>query len=326
MAKYNLLRDDFTNDTFAVAFDVYTPRPHFIILPKSGESVDPEFSRITNEQTQHLLETGKSALACFKIDRGVLSIHRGSWRTTRDKFHVHICVDVESYLRIYDSRKKAIPNWPSRDYVTKQWRWKKDPRSYPENVRGYPYRSYLDDEVAGIRTIRNRPSRKTDTKDNSLEEEAPLEDCVTKIVYHPSHPKIGFVGAKPESIQEFQNLLSAMEKFAKERDLIDTESKDENRGCHICLYFGSGKCAFNTSQFPYAVNCLSLYCMYCMSVTDFLYFPSVSADDWNFSGKDGEAVRGHIVTTGFRFYQLCPVDLQDDWFHAFRQSNFKCLT
>ena len=101
---------------------------------KSDKSVDPEFSRITNEQTQHLIETGKSALAYFKIDHGVLSIHRGSWRTTRDKFHVHICVDVESYLRIYDKRKKDIPNWPSRDYVTKQWRWKKDPRSYIENV------------------------------------------------------------------------------------------------------------------------------------------------------------------------------------------------
>ncbi len=242
MAKYNLLGDDFTNATFAVAFDVYTPRPHFIILPKSGKSVDPEFSLITNEQTQQLIETGKSALSCFKIDRAILSIHRGSWRTTRDKFHVHVCVDVESYLRIYESRKKDIPNWPSRDYVTKQWRWKKDPRSYAENVRGYPYRSYLDEEVASIRTIRKRPSRKTDVKDKPLDEEVPLEGCITKIVYHSSHPKIGFVGTKPESIQDFQNVLSAMEKFAKERDLVNMESKDENHGSHICLYLGSGMC------------------------------------------------------------------------------------
>ena len=242
MAKYNLLRDDFTNVTFAVAFDVYTPRPHFIILPKKGETVDPDFSLVTNKQTQQLIETGKSALACFKIDRGILSIHRGSWRTTRDKFHVHICVDVESYLRIYESRKKVIPNWPSRDYVTKQWRWKKDPRSYADNVRGYPYRSYLDDEVASIRTIRKRPSaRKTaDIKENPHDEEAALEGCTTKIVYHSSHPKIGFVGTKPESIQELQNMLSAMEKFAKENNLNDMESKDENHGCHICLYLGSG--------------------------------------------------------------------------------------
>jgi hypothetical protein len=244
MAKYNLLRDDFTNDTYAVAFDVYTPRPHFIILAKRGVSVDPEFSRITDEQTQQLIETGKSALACFEIKRGIMSIHRGSWRTTRDKFHVHICVDVDSYLRIYESRKKAIPNWPSREYVTKQWKWRKDPHSYPENVRGYPYRSYLDEEVAGIRTIRKRPSGKSDTKvkEKELDEERPLEGCVTKIIYHASQPKIGFVGPKPESIQELQNLLLAMEKFAKEHNLANTESREENHGCHICLYLGSGMC------------------------------------------------------------------------------------
>ncbi|XP_028414960.1 uncharacterized protein LOC114538035 [Dendronephthya gigantea] len=291
MAKYNLLQEGFTNDTFAVAFDVYTPRPHFIILPKSDKSVDPEFSRITNEQTQHLIETGKSALACFKIDRAVLSIHRGSWRTTRDKFHVHICVDVDSYLRIYESRKKAIPNWPSRDYVTKQWRWRRDPRFYPENVRGYPYRSYLDDEVAGIRTIRKETSRKRDSKVDKLDEDGPLEGCITKVVYHSSQPKIGFVSAKPESTQDFQNLLSAIEKFAEERNLVNTESKDENHGCHVCLYLGSAK-----------------------------------TDDWNYSEEDSEDIRGYIVTTGVRFYQLCPEDLRDDWFYAYKQSDFKCLT
>ena len=55
-------------------------------------------------------------------------------------------------------------------------------------------------------------------------------------------------------------------------------------------------------------------------------FPSVKTDDWNFSGDEGQDVRGHIVATGFRFYQLCPVDLREDWFHAYKRSNFKCLS
>ena len=55
-------------------------------------------------------------------------------------------------------------------------------------------------------------------------------------------------------------------------------------------------------------------------------FPSVETDDWNFSGEDGQDVRGHIVATGFRFYQLCPVDQREDWFHAYKRSDFKCLT
>lgn len=241
MAEYNLLGEKYTNDTFAVTFDVYTPRPHYIILPQKKETVHPEFSLITDEQTQKVIKTAKSALECFNISGGVLSIHRGSWRTTRDKFHAHVCVDVDSYLRVYESRKKLIPNWPSREYVTKQWRHSKNPRSYADNVRGYPYRSYLDDEVASIRTIRKRPTRKENIAENAeLDETFSSEDCAKKIVYHSRHPKIGFVCKKLKSIEDHQNLLSAMEKFAQGRNLTSSNSKDENEGCHICLYFGSG--------------------------------------------------------------------------------------
>ena len=55
-------------------------------------------------------------------------------------------------------------------------------------------------------------------------------------------------------------------------------------------------------------------------------FSSVKTDEWSFSGEDGEDVRGHIVTSGFRFYQLCPVERRENWFHAYKQSDFKCLT
>ena len=58
----------------------------------------------------------------------------------------------------------------------------------------------------------------------------------------------------------------------------------------------------------------------------FSIYSPVKTDDWGFSGEDGEDVRGHIVTTGFRFYQLCPEDLREDWFYAYKQSDFKCLT
>jgi hypothetical protein len=67
MAECNLLRDDFKNNVFAVSFDFYTPRPHFMILPKNIESIDPEFSRMTNDQTRQLIEVGISALASFRI-------------------------------------------------------------------------------------------------------------------------------------------------------------------------------------------------------------------------------------------------------------------
>ena len=232
MAKYDLLHD--SNPIFNVTFDFYSPRPHFIILTKKGASIEREFSRITHEQTQQLVKAGKSVLECFGIDAGILSIHRGAWRSERKKIHVHFCVDVESYLRVFESRKEAIPNWPNKRYVTKEWKFSKDPLSYPQNVRGYPYRSYLEQEVKAIRENSSRePSNKID--------DLPLEgDIITKVVYHPSHPKIGFVGKKPDSLQKLQQVLCAMEKFAKELELTDLESKDENHGCHLCLYLGSG--------------------------------------------------------------------------------------
>ena len=232
MAKLNLLQDDFNNPIFAVTFDFYSPRPHFIILTKEDASIEREFSRITPEQTQQLIEAGKSVLESFKIEGGILSIHRGAWRSEKGKIHVHFCVDVESYLGVFESRKKDIPGWPSRRYVTKEWKRSKDPLSYPQNVRGYPYRSYLQQEVEAIKT------------NSSREPGVPLEKLqlgggISTIVYHPSHPKIGFVGTKPGSIQDFQQVLCAMENFAKELGLTDLKSNDENRGCHICLYLGS---------------------------------------------------------------------------------------
>ena len=232
MAKLDLLQDDFNNPIFAVTFDFYSPRPHFMILTKEDASIKRDFSRITPEQTQQLIEAGKSVLESFKIDGGILSIHRGSWRSEKGKIHVHFCVDVESYLRVFESRKKDIPGWPSRRYVTKEWKLSQDPLSYAQNVRGYPYDSYLQQDVD---TIKTKSSREPGVPLGKVQ----LEGGIS-IVYHPSHPKIGFVRVKPDSIQELLQVLCTMEQFAKERGMTYLKSKDDNHGCHICLYLGSG--------------------------------------------------------------------------------------
>ena len=233
MAKHSLLQGDFDNPIFFVTFDFYSPRPHFMILTKDDARIEREFSRITDAQIQQLVEAGKCALESFDINGGILSVHRGAWRSERKKIHVHFCVDVESYLRVFESRKKDIRDWPNKRYVTKEWKASENPHSYAQNVRGYPYRSYLNKEVEAIKKKSHEPSVRVSLG------EVPLEGGISKIVFHPSHPKIGFVGAKSDSIQELQQVLSAMEKFAKELGLTDLKSKDENRGCHICLHLGS---------------------------------------------------------------------------------------
>ena len=234
MAKYNLLQGDFTNPIFNVKFDIFSPRPHFIILTRKGVEIGREFSCITERQTQQLIQAGKSVLESFKIEGGILSVHRGAWRSSKGKIHVHFCVDVESYLRVYESRKNAIPNWLNKRHVTKEWKASKDPSSYVQNVRGYPYRSYLQQEVKQIR------EKSSWVEPGVPLEEVKLEGGLTKVVYHSSHPKIGFVGKKPESIEELQQVLWAIEKVAKELGLTDLNSEDENHGGHVCLYLDSG--------------------------------------------------------------------------------------
>ncbi|XP_028414961.1 uncharacterized protein LOC114538036 [Dendronephthya gigantea] len=286
MACYNLLRGDSDNPLFDVTFDFYSPRPHFIILTKAGVPMKHEFGLISSEQIQQLIKAGNSVLEIFKIAGGTLSIHRGAWRSEANKVHVHFPVDLESYLRVFESLKGDIPNWPSKKYVTKEWKKSKNPRSYVENVRGYPYRCYLADDVKSVTAILSCE------QDVALAE-LPLEGGIKKIVYHSSHPKIGFVGKKPASIEEFQQVLSAMENIAKDLRLTDMKSKNaEKHGCHVCLYLGS-----------------------------------VSSAGWNgLTKEDDEDVVGHIVMSGFRFYQLCPVELRENWFHAYEQSGFQCLT
>ena len=50
MADYNVLEGSFNNSLFDVKFDLYTPRPHFILLTKESEIefVNPNFSSTTN--------------------------------------------------------------------------------------------------------------------------------------------------------------------------------------------------------------------------------------------------------------------------------------
>jgi hypothetical protein len=260
METFDLLPHGKKNDIFRVSFDFYTPRPQFVIIPKDIESIDPEFCAMTAEQTCILVEAAKSVLACYRIPQGILSIHRGSWKSRPAKsFHCHLCVDAERYLEIFERKKKAIPNWPSVAYVTRQWGWNKDPRSYAQNVRGYPYKSRFKEDLAGVldllqgsssgeslrMTQGDACSQATDSADPSASEPNPrsqslLGHCLTGVVYHPSHPKIGFVGKKNASVYDLHEMLWAIENFARAHGLTDMESDDKNYGCHVCLYLGAG--------------------------------------------------------------------------------------
>ena len=228
---------------------------------------------MTSEQVCELIEAAKTMLSISAENRGTLLIHRGSWTSTKDTFLAHLCVDVESYLDVFRRRKGEIPNWPSSGYVTKQWKADKDPCSYAKNVRGYPYRSYLSEEVAQITSI-PKPlvydSRKNATRHSGI-----------NVVYHSRHPKIGFLGSDVKNTEYLKEVLLVMETYANQHGLTDCASRNDNNGCHLCVYLGS-----------------------CMLGA---YFGEIR--EWYLPSNDVASscnVVGYIVTTGARFMTCVP--------------------
>ena len=231
---YDLLPYNSKCDTFKVNFDVYTPRPHFIILPHKKAQVGHDYNYLDNAER---LKVIKAAVELISHNTNlqhsaILSIHCGSWITTKDMFHAHVCVDVDDYLKIYEMKKSEIPEWPSSKFVTRQWKASRNPRDYAMNVRGYPFKTYFEQEVAAIEA---HQGQKLPKKSSDGASEVPSKFT---ILYHPSEPKIGFAVKKSEISSSAEFLLEAQEalfKFATECKLTDMSSKAEDNGCHVCL-------------------------------------------------------------------------------------------
>ena len=232
--SYDLLPLNEKCDTFKVAFDVYTPRAHFIILHHDKLRVSHDYNKLNDEARLKVVKAAMAMVSHYNLqESAILSLHCGSWITTKDRFHAHVCVDVDDYLRIFDIKKKEIPNWPSRDYVTRQWKESQNPKHYATNVRGYPFRTYFRDEVRAIEDYRRQ---KTAKKRTTVASSIPPNFT---ILYHPSEPKVGFaVDDSPNSSSaEFRlEAQEALFEFASRNNLTDDmRSRDENNGCHVCL-------------------------------------------------------------------------------------------
>ena len=226
--EFDLIPANEKCDTFKVVFDYYSPRAHFIILPRN-EFISTYFE-LDQKARPKVVKSALSIVSGYKLQKStILSIHFGSWLTTKDKFHAHICVDVEDYLAIFEGNKQRIPGWPSSDYVTRQWKASKNPNDYPMNVRGYPFRTYYLEEVEAIREYRRSPTGESDSSCPPL----PLN-----FLLHPSEPRVGFAVEKskePSSCESKFEALEAMINFAEQNNLTNIKSKDDSDGCHVCL-------------------------------------------------------------------------------------------
>ena len=229
--EFDLL--DGQNQLFHVTFDISTPRPHFIIAPKNPTVIKPDFKKMTEGQTDTLMNAVESmdVMKGYEIKSGILSFHRGSWFTKDPKrtFHAHICVDVGPYLKVYDEKKNEIAQSLSWD--------QQKVSSYRVTVLGYnlTQAQYFFKALSDIKNLKNVEQAVLPT----------VEENDITLVLHRNYPKIGFVGKK--NIQP-KISLKAIEKFAQNLGLTNIEltNKDENKGCHVCLYLGEGKLIFDS--------------------------------------------------------------------------------
>ena len=253
---YDLLPVHKKNDIFRVTFDLYTPRPHFILLPKPGVKDMSKDHSLTPEQRQQLIVTAREMLASWNISSGTLSIHRGSWISKKSPtVHFHLCVDVTNYLNIYRAKKVTdFFSWFGNQRSYNRWKRKFEHR-YEKDVEEYPREKYHGDAVDEINriianeqstsesTIGNEQSTSESTIGNEQStsesaignEQSTSENTENLVYWHRKHPKIAFPGNG--TAEDLENILIKMQEYAESNIL--TNSEDENCGCHLCLNLGS---------------------------------------------------------------------------------------
>lgn len=232
---FDLLPSNAKCDTFKVVFDYYSPRAHFIIVPRDRKSIT-NYNSLAPGAKLKIVKAAMVMVSHYDLQMSAtLSLHFGKWGTDKDKFHVHLCVDVEDYLSIYDKRKHEVPNWPSVRSVTKEWRACKEPTHscYVKNVRQYPFKTYFKDEVEAVRNY-----RRTEARTNTIGSLAIPSPPFTAILFHHSEPRVGFAVKNDATARSAEARLKAQEAiigFASQYKLTNIHARSEDDGCHVCL-------------------------------------------------------------------------------------------
>ncbi len=227
--EFDLLNGE--NNLFYVTFDILTPRPHFLILPRKEANINRDFGEMKIQEIQELIKVARIVMERYKIPSGTLSFHRGSWFSPKAKtFHAHICVDVTLYSELFRQKKDQVKS--------RFWSPKITRENYLDLVLEYHTKSDFEKEVA---TTERLPVILPNVEWPSVDQEGIRE------VLHPSHPKIGFVGKRDEITQE--RLVKLMDDFANKLGLTDLNATFEHDGCHVCLPLSPGKLILHSSVY-----------------------------------------------------------------------------
>lgn len=227
------IKQDFIieNDHFVAKFDIYTPRPHIILLLKKERKCD--ISNLSDEEIVSLLNfVDKLVNEHSYIDKNViLSFHTGSW-IDAEKFHAHLCLRVNSYIDLFEKCSKNVNFEFDSSNFRVPYSWgkfdkKKDSKKdyYLNKVKTYEetksskHKEYLTGSINSIDKTKsiNIPAFKFNDKFS---------------IKFVNEPRINFEGMKDDL-----NLIKAMVDFASKLDMFNRDTKT-GKGCHICLNIG----------------------------------------------------------------------------------------
>lgn len=226
--KFDLIPANERCDTLRVVFDFYTPRPHFIILPRN--TAIKKYHDFDQGAKLKVVKAALSMVSEYKLQElAVLSLHFGKWYNPRKHFHAHLCVDVETYLDIFERTKRRVRDWPLDKYVSKEWKESRDPNDYAINVRAYPFKSYFQSGVGEIRKYRTSSTGRSNVS---------RPPSPSNFFFHPKEPRVGLAVEKSKKPRNCESLFKALEEminYAGENNLTKTGAKLDEEGCHVCL-------------------------------------------------------------------------------------------
>ncbi|UJR21365.1 hypothetical protein I4U23_024457 [Adineta vaga] len=213
-----------SNLSVQLMFDLYTPRPHFIITHKK------QFRKVT--ATENEIKEVMQMVTDFLTDKpdfdtnAILSFHRGLWYQQNFKhFHAHLCVPKKAYRQ--EVKKMVTP-----EKCSNYWSSSTDYLTQMENdfiSSKLKYNQYQIKCLSMAYRCINDP----------ISYYVPLSQFNTSkftLVFLACSPRIGII-TKKKNI-ELKTLYSFMENFyfSARKKLSTIHPLFDNFGAHLCLY------------------------------------------------------------------------------------------
>lgn len=234
------------NAAVQLIFDVYTPRPHFIIVHRKpfrkATATEREIREVMHLSTDFLFEQSQ-----YDTD-AILSFHRGKWYQQNFKhFHAHLCVSKKAYCQEAKRQVRIFVNTSAtHDSVSFQ--------IIPENCRNFwlspiDYLNQMEKDLLSAKVKYNQYrdqclAMASRCLNDPVSYQVPLFQFSTSqfaLVFLASSPRIGVVARKTNV--PLTALYHFMENFylTARKKLSAINPLYENFGIHLCLHVSGMK-------------------------------------------------------------------------------------